>query len=1151
MPGNKNIFRNKKNIQIFSSIMMVLLLILTSFSSSTAQHISNAQQNEIKIQDNKLQNLSYNDSSIENSEQIEGQMAELDKDKEIKSLNEDDDNPSFVSVLKELLYQMLKSFLDRFPVLYNNTFLTNLLEYLNTSDEDGSEEDSISPSKVTGLTIVSGDNTLNLSWDLSSDNVGVDYYNIYRNESSSVMYQASSTEYIDFNVTNNVEYTYCVSAVDSSGNEGEKSDVVSAIPTDTADIIPPSQVVGLTVVDAHDGKLNLSWDVASDNVGVNFYNIYRNGSLLNSSDITDYTDSNLINGVSYSYQISAVDFAGNEGEKSVVVSGIPTESPDITPPSQVVGLTVVDTYDGCLNLTWDEATDNKAVDHYCIYRDNILIENDIENTQYQDSGLTNGQSYSYQVSAVDTSDNEGEKSVVVSGTPTESPDNIAPSKVTGLNVVDVHNGKLQISWDASTDNVEVDFYKLFRDNEFITTVNGLEYLDSGLTNGQSYSYQVSAVDTSGNEGEKSNVETGIPTESDENSTILPESGHIMISGNGYIQLNTTLNINGTFVTLIGTVYLHTNIDGIHIWWNLTTGFFKINATSLNSDDVEDIKLIDFYIEIEDTNSDPVNVLSFYFNFFSMDGASCLVLNDSGQKGSLTLNGTLNVGNINGYVSINNWQNITIKGVFYADNYKKIKGDFFVEWDITQQQPLFSIYGNLTNVAERFFNIDDLIFEIKDTIYVSAEKINFSSSSCIKIGEGFANLNSSLSSLYVKDLFVDVGDLIFNISANVDVLLGGNISLFFDEDSIFLEFLEEGTLVNLSDIYVNINNEQFLLSCSYLVINGYGSVTIADDIIVDGTIDSFDIKNLQCTLDSKSIGLSGVFNLDSSAQIYIKTDASLQTFELDLIAAATLTITDLDLNVNNGLFTVTCSFVELSGYGSLSVGEDIVADANIDYLNITSLFVSMSSKSLSVCGDFDLSASAKVYVKTDPAFETLEFSLSASGTLTITGFNLNLNNGLLVISSNVIEVSGYGSVVLGDEIILDATLTDFDVTNLHAVLNSKDLMISADVNLNSAAKVFIKTDPNLEKFEIYLAAAGSITISGLNVNLDNGDLKVTAISLSISGYGTLHIGDHIVCDATLTSADIDTLYAELNSKTLTLSGYLNLDSAASLVNSTSR
>jgi len=85
-------------------------------------------------------------------------------------------------------------------------------------------------------------------------------------------------------------------------------------------------------------------------------------------------------------------------------------------PSKVTGLTITDAKDEKLSLSWDEATDNAEVDHYKIYRDNDFLVNKTT-TSYQDTGLTNEQSYAYRVSAVDVSGNEGIKSDSKSGIP--------------------------------------------------------------------------------------------------------------------------------------------------------------------------------------------------------------------------------------------------------------------------------------------------------------------------------------------------------------------------------------------------------------------------------------------------------------------------------------------------------------------------------------------------------------------------------------------------------------------------------------------------------------------------------------------------------------------------------------------------------------
>jgi len=95
---------------------------------------------------------------------------------------------------------------------------------------------------------------------------------------------------------------------------------------------PPSKVAGLRVTDEHDGRLRLRWDAATDDIGVDHYNIYRNGTLIATATGTSYLDTDLTNYRRYTYQVSAVDVAGLEGELSDPVSGTPTPSAPPAPP---------------------------------------------------------------------------------------------------------------------------------------------------------------------------------------------------------------------------------------------------------------------------------------------------------------------------------------------------------------------------------------------------------------------------------------------------------------------------------------------------------------------------------------------------------------------------------------------------------------------------------------------------------------------------------------------------------------------------------------------------------------------------------------------------------------------------------------------------
>ncbi|MGD2073114.1 MAG: S8 family serine peptidase, partial [Candidatus Thorarchaeota archaeon] len=175
--------------------------------------------------------------------------------------------------------------------------------------------------------------------------------------------------------------------------------------------------------------------------------------------------------------------------------------PDIDPPEKVTGLIATATSHNQIDLGWNANTESD-LDHYNIYRDGSWIA-ETTSTTYSDTGLNPETTYTYEVSAVDTSDNEGTKSDPASATTDPAPpDTTPPAKVTGLIADPVSSTSIDLNWDANTES-DLDHYNVYRDGVKIAETTDNFYTDSGLSPETTYSYEVSAVDTSSNEGEKS------------------------------------------------------------------------------------------------------------------------------------------------------------------------------------------------------------------------------------------------------------------------------------------------------------------------------------------------------------------------------------------------------------------------------------------------------------------------------------------------------------------------------------------------------------------------------------------------------------------------------------------------------------------------
>ncbi len=93
----------------------------------------------------------------------------------------------------------------------------------------------------------------------------------------------------------------------------------------------PSVPTLLTVTDITSGSISISWTASTDNIGVVEYDIYKNGVLLSSSNIIEYTDNKLlVPGKTYSYTVVAKDIAGNESVPSEAVEATTLQYQKIT-----------------------------------------------------------------------------------------------------------------------------------------------------------------------------------------------------------------------------------------------------------------------------------------------------------------------------------------------------------------------------------------------------------------------------------------------------------------------------------------------------------------------------------------------------------------------------------------------------------------------------------------------------------------------------------------------------------------------------------------------------------------------------------------------------------------------------------------------------
>ena len=180
-------------------------------------------------------------------------------------------------------------------------------------------------------------------------------------------------------------------------------------------------------------------------------------------------------------------------------------STDAQPPTAPSNLSSSNITTSSFTLSWTAATDNVGVTGYDVYQDGVKINaSNISSTSYNVSGLTAGTTYSYFVKANDAAGNQSAASISLSVT-TNSQDTQPPTAPANLSATVMTQTSFLLKWNASTDNIGVTGYDVYRNGVKInpSNITTTSYNVAGLTPGTTYSLYVIAKDAGGNQSSAS------------------------------------------------------------------------------------------------------------------------------------------------------------------------------------------------------------------------------------------------------------------------------------------------------------------------------------------------------------------------------------------------------------------------------------------------------------------------------------------------------------------------------------------------------------------------------------------------------------------------------------------------------------------------
>jgi chitodextrinase len=267
----------------------------------------------------------------------------------------------------------------------------------------------------------------------------------------------------------------------------------SAVPDTTA----PQRVVNVLISGRSTDAVTLTWDGGIDNTGVTQYRVLRDGVQAGVTPTPDYTDTGLAVNTAYTYTVTAVDAAGNVSAASEPAAATTLAVPDTAKPTAPGSPRVIGRSTTSIVLTWNAASDNIGVARYQVRRDGNPVAT-VAGLRYTDTGLAPGTSHSYAVVAIDATGNISDPSAQVTGLTLTAPDTTAPGAPGSPHVTGSTTTTIGLAWAASTDDIGVTGYLVYRNGTLVASPTTLAYTDPGLTPGTTYAYQVKAVDGAGN-----------------------------------------------------------------------------------------------------------------------------------------------------------------------------------------------------------------------------------------------------------------------------------------------------------------------------------------------------------------------------------------------------------------------------------------------------------------------------------------------------------------------------------------------------------------------------------------------------------------------------------------------------------------------------
>lgn len=355
---------------------------------------------------------------------------------------------------------------------------------------------TIPPSQPDGLQATLAGGQFRLTWNDSTDDEGIRGYNIYRDN----QYLDTVQESIWTGTVNpTTVHQWSVVAFDIRNNFSPQSDTLRFPdngPVDTTSGPSTPTAIGGQWANS---RVNINWQASIDDARVAGYNLYRDGSYLTTVFTNAYSGAEST-GAPREYSVVAFDDDGNFSPQSVTATvpepnGPVDRSEPPSMPSNLVATTQSQGSEDQATLIWQASTDNTRVAGY-----NVYVNDGYHATVFDTTfsvRINRNEVVALSVVAFDSDGNFSERSASIrassdaSQTNNEEPS--APTQLRGTYQDNGSQARVEIQWNAASDDLGVAGYNVYQDGAYAATVFDTAYATS-VPAGSTVAFQVVAFD---------------------------------------------------------------------------------------------------------------------------------------------------------------------------------------------------------------------------------------------------------------------------------------------------------------------------------------------------------------------------------------------------------------------------------------------------------------------------------------------------------------------------------------------------------------------------------------------------------------------------------------------------------------------------------